>query len=42
MAGEVEYTHNAFPNYRASVHLLDRDGLGKCGRTTVLGFDGAC
>jgi hypothetical protein len=34
-----EYVNDALPNHRSSVRLFDRNGLGKRGRTAVLGFD---
>jgi hypothetical protein len=40
MAFQIEYVDNAFPRHRASVRLFDGYGLGKRGRTAMLGFDG--
>jgi hypothetical protein len=40
MALQIEYVDDALPYHRASVRLFDGDGLGKRGRTAVLGFDG--
>jgi hypothetical protein len=39
MAFQIEYMNDAFPNHRARMRLFDRDGLGKRGHATVLGFD---
>src|ERR1019366_6702616 len=41
MALQIEYVDDPLPYHRASVRLFGGHRLGKRGRATVLGFDGA-
>ena len=40
MAGKVKHMHYALPDWLAVVALINRDGLDKNCRATVLAFDG--